>query len=257
MKQFLVLTRKDLLEITRSKKMLILIFVFLFVAIASPLLAKLTPLLLKSIPSTPGLTINLPDPTYKEAIDQFVKNIQQIGMIVLVFIVAGSIVDEKNRKNLEILLSKPVARTKFILSKFASYLAPIALMLIISAIIFYFYTNSIFGAFSLSNFSIMSVLLLLNVLMILSITMLASTFTRNALSAAGIGYAIFIFIDIIFGLVRKITKYSPNYTFSNYKTLISDGWNGDFILPMLITLSITIVSVILSVALFRNQEIER
>ena len=257
MKQFLVLAKKDLLEFTRSKKFLIIIVVFIFVAVASPILAKLTPLLLKSIPATPGLTIKMPEPTFMDAIDQFVKNISQLALIVLVFVVAGSVADEKSRRNLEILLSKPVSRTKFILSKFASYLGPISVMFLLSVAGFYLYTISTFGSFSLGNFVLVSLLILLSVLMVLSITIFASTFVGNELSAAGIGYGSYIVIDLTFGLVKKITKYSPNYIFSNYKSLITNGWNRDFIVPALAALFVIFVTVTAAVLLFQKQEVER
>jgi ABC-2 type transport system permease protein len=257
MKQFLILAKKDFLELTRSKKFLILIIIFIFVAVASPILAKVTPLLLNSLGSTPGLTIKMPEPTFMDAVDQFVKNISQIALIVLVFIVAGSVADEKNRRNLEILLSKPVSRTKFIFSKFASYLGLISVLFVLSAISFFFYTVSIFGSFSLVNFILLSLLLLLSVLMVLSITMLASTFVGNGLSAAGIGYGTYILIDIIFGLVKKITKYSPNYILSNYKDLITNGWNSNFAIPAIIAIVVLILSLSTSIALFQRQEVAR
>ncbi len=257
MKQFLILARKDLLEFTRSKKLLIVVVVFLFVAISSPILAKITPLLLKSIPTTPGLTIKVPEPTFMDAIDQFVKNISQIALIVLVFVVAGSVADEKSRRNLEILLSKPVTRAKFILSKFASYLGPISVLFVLSAVGFYVYTSSTFASFSFGNFMMMSLLALLSILMVLSITILASTFVKNGLAAAGIGYGTYILIDITFGLVKKITQYSPNYVFSNYKDLITSGWNNNFVIPAIIALGVIILSVSASILLFQGQEVER
>jgi len=257
MKQFLVLAKKDLLELARSKKLLIIIVVFLFVAAASPALAKLTPLLLKSIPSTPGLVIKLPDPTYMDAIDQFVKNLQQIALLVLVFVVAGCIADEKNRRNLEILLSKPVSRTKFILSKFATYLIPISIAFILGAVGFYFYAASLFTSFSITNFALVTLLLLLSVLMVLSFTIFIGTIVRNALLAAGIGYGADILLDITFGLVKKITKFSPNYIFANYKTLISNGWNNNFVIPAIIAFIVIVLSILAAVALFNKQEIER
>ena len=72
-----VLYRKDLMEQMRSKKVMILAIIFLFLALASPITAKLMPQLLKSL-ATPGITITIPEPTYKDAIDQF-KKCQPIG----------------------------------------------------------------------------------------------------------------------------------------------------------------------------------
>lgn len=257
MKQFLVLFKKDFLEIIRSKKLLILCFVFLFVAVGSPIFAKLTPLLLKSIPSTPGLTIKVPEPTYVDAIDQFIKNTSQIAILVLVFVFAGAIVDEKNRRNLEILLSKPASRTKFILSKFTSSLVTLTIIYFLSALVFYYYTVTTFTGFNFINFFLMASLVLLYVLMIVSITILASTFVKNSVSAAGIGFAVFILFSSIFGFIKSFSDFSPNFIFSHYKELLSSGWDKIFIWPTLINIAIIFVAIYFAVLIFSHQEIER
>ena len=257
MSELIVLIRKDLLELWRSKKILILVFLFLFVGISSPILAKLTPLLLKAIPSTPGLSINPPTPTFMDALDQYVKNIGQIAILVLVFLTSGAIVDEKNRKNLEILLTKPVSRAKFIVSKFVSYLSAISVIFVFSSAIFYYYTAMTFATFSLVNFTVLALDILIYVLMISAITILASTVTRNSVSAAGLGFLGYILFGSIFGFIEKIAKYSPNYIFGNYKELIINGWNSSFTPPAILIIFVIILSVIAAIALFSKQEIER
>ena len=124
----LTLLKKDLMEQWRTKKILILIIIFLFVAISSPIIAKLTPELLKSI-SVPGLTINLPAPTYSDSLDQFIKNTSQIALLVLVFVVAGAVSDEKNRKSLEILLTPNFKQINFSMDSSSNSFNSIVLVL--------------------------------------------------------------------------------------------------------------------------------
>lgn len=252
----LTLTRKDLLEQWRTKKILILSIVFLFVAISSPIIAKLTPELLKSI-SVPGLTINLPPPTYSDSIDQFIKNVSQIALLVLVFVIAGAVADEKNRKTLEILLTKPVSRMVFILSKFKSYFISISLVFAACSAIFYLYTVSTFSTFDALNFAIMAGNVLLYILMISSITILASTFVKNPIAAGGIGFVSYILFGTIFDFFEPLKKYSPNKIFSIYKDTVAHGWNGDLLLPILVMTGVIIVSVFLAILIFRRQEVER
>jgi ABC-2 type transport system permease protein len=233
-----------------------MLIIFLFVAISSPIIAKLTPELLKSI-SIPGLTINLPPPTYADSLDQFIKNISQIALLVLVFIVAGAVSDEKNRKTLEILLTKPVSRTLFILSKFKAYFISIAAVYVVTSTIFYLYTVSTFSTFNLLNFSIMAGNVLLYILMIVSITILASTMFSSSLAAGGVGFASHIIFGTIFDLVEPLKKYSPNKIFSMYQEVVKSGWNNDLFLPIILILFVIIISIILSLIMFRRQEIER
>lgn len=256
MREFYVLVKKELLEQWRTKKILIMIIVFLFVAVASPILAKLTPELLKGL-SVQGMKIELPTPTYKNAIDQLIKNISQIALLVLVFVAAGSITDEKNKKTLEIILTKPISRTKFILSKFISNYISLGLIFVASIILFYLYTTSLFASFSFINFIIMATIVLLYIFMIISITILASAVLKNSIAAGAVGFISFILFGTIFGMIEQIKNLSPNLIFSNYKDVVSNGYIQELNGP-LIVISITIaLSIITAIILFKHQEIER
>jgi len=250
------LIRKDLLEQWRTKKILILSIVFLFVAVASPIIAKITPELLKTL-SVPGMTITLPKATYLDSLDQFIKNVSQIALLVLVFVVAGAVSDEKNRKTLEILLTKPVSRTLFILSKFKAYFISIATIFAVSSLLFYVYTVSNFVSFNFWNFALMAGNVLLYILMIVAVTIMASTIVGNSLAAGGIGFISYILFGTIFSLFEPLQKYSPNKIFSAYKDIIIKGWNGDLLLPIVVILSVIIVSVLVSIFVFQRQEVER
>jgi ABC-2 type transport system permease protein len=252
----LTLLKKELLEQWRTKKILIISIVFLFIAVSSPIIAKLTPELLKNI-SVPGLTINLPEPTYKDSVDQFIKNISQIGLLVLIFVVAGAVSDEKNRKTLEILLTKPVSRAKFIWSKFASYFVSLAVIYFVSSAIFYLYTVTTFSAFNFWNFLAMDVNVFAYILMIVSITILASTVVKNSIAAGGIGFIVYILFGTIFGLIEPIKQLSPNTIFDNYKKVIENSWSNELFWPLVVIVSVIALAIIAAILLFRRQEIER
>lgn len=249
--------KKEMLEIFRTKKFLIMIIVFVFIAISSPIIAKLIPTLLKSMPATPGLTINLPDPTWKDSIDQFVKNAAQIAVIVLVFIFASAISEEKNKKTLEMLLTKPVSRAKFVLSKFITAFISMIAVYIVSALIFYAYTVSIFGDFSLSNFALMSLLIMVYLIFVVGTAIFCSTFSKSNIVAAFIAFGIQMLIVIIMGLIPKIVKYLPGQIIGNYKEFFTGIKPWDYLPSTLITIGLIILCMILSVIIFRKQEIER
>jgi len=256
MSKTMVLIRKEFLEQWRTKKILILCIIFVFVAIASPIIAKITPEILKTI-SIPGLSINLPDPTYKDSLDQFIKNISQIALLVIVFVIAGAVSDEKAKKTLEIILTKPISRVRFIFSKFISYFFSIAIIFTASSVIFYVYTVTAFGAFSFINFSLMALVVLLYIFMVMAITILASTIVNNSIIAGVVGFIGSILFGVIFDLFEGIKRFSPNLIFSNYQDVVSKGWDNELIYPMIIILSIIAISIITAISAFRHQEIER
>lgn len=249
------LFKKEWLEIARTKKMLVLVIIFLFVAISSPILAKLIPTIFKNL-SVQGISITIPDPTWRDAIDQFVKNISQIAMIVIVFIFAGAVAEEKNKKTLEILLTKPVSRTSLITAKFGSAFASTILIYSTTSMLFYSYTASLFGTFSLTDFILMASLILLYLLQVIAVTLLASTLTSNQIIAAGVAFFIEIIVVTILGAIDKISRFMPGYILGEYRR-VANGDQSGFAASICVTVAIIIISYLLAVWIFRRQEIER
>jgi ABC-2 type transport system permease protein len=257
MNSLITITRKEFLEIIRSKKMLILVILFAFVAISSPILAKLIPTLLKSMPATPGLTFNIPEPTWQDAIDQLIKNLSQIGMLVVIFLFAGAIAEEKTKKTLELTLTKPFSRAQFVLAKFIASAASVKLVYIGSMIVFFLYTRSLFGAFSFLHFLWLSLFLLIYILLILAITLLMSAVANNQIIAVGFAFLTQIVLAIVFGYFKAIAIYSPSYITGYYKDLMARGNYHDFLPAAYASLIAIILSVLISIFFFRRQEIER
>ncbi|MCX6808790.1 MAG: ABC transporter permease subunit [Candidatus Berkelbacteria bacterium] len=257
MNNFWVIYKKEWLEIVRTKRLLILIILFGFIAIASPVLAKVTPMLLKSMPATPGLTINLPDPTWHDAIDQLVKNISQIALTALIFIFAGIVCEEKNKKTLEMTLAKPISRSRFILAKFWANLLAMTIIYFSSLVVFYFYTVSIFGNFDLASFARLSLFLFLYLVIIYSVTIFFSSISKNQIAAAGLSFLFLIIITIILSLFSKIINYLPSYILGHYKDIF-DAFSLQNFLPSILTeIILVFILVISSVQIFKQQEIER
>lgn len=249
--------KKEMLEIVRTKKLLIMIIVFVFIGISSPIIAKLIPALLKSLPATPGLTINLPDPTWRDAIDQFVKNAAQIAVIVLVFVFAGVISEEKNKKTLEILLTKPVSRAKYILSKYLAAFLSMSGIYIVCSLVFYTYSISIFGNFSFANFALMSSLVLIYLSFVVATAILCSTFSKSNIVAAFIAFGIQIGIVSIMGLIPRIAKYLPGQIIGNYKDFFTGIKPWDYLPATLVAIGLIVLCIIISILIFKKQEIER
>ncbi len=257
MKLFFTIFKKEITELTRSKKILILSILFLFIAVSSPIIAKLIPTLLKSIPSTPGLIITLPTPTWNDALDQFVKNISQIAMIVIIFVFAGSIAEEKNKKTLEMVLTKPIPRNIFVLAKITSSFFVTKIIFLVTAAIFYFYTVSTFTSFSLINFFWLCIFTLAFLLLIEAITVFFSTITNNQITAVGFAFLTEIIFSTLIAYFKKIADYSPTYVFGHYKELMANGVLTHFWPPLIVTIGLICVLILVSMHFFQKQEIER
>lgn len=256
MNQFIVLLNKEAKEIIRSKKLLVMAILFLFTAIASPIIAKILPQIMQNV-SVPGMIINLPESTWRDAIDQLIKNISQIVGIVLVFLFAGAIAEEKNKKTLEIVLTKPISRANLILAKIISSVGLLGISLLVMAIIFYFYTYSLLGSFSVINFSWLILVLFIYLSLIATITIFMSTIAGNQITAVGMAFALEIILLTLLDYIKAIKHYLPGYAFGHYKEIMADGKIVDFLPSILISLALIVLFTMFSVTIFKNQEIER
>jgi len=107
------LLRKELLEQWRTLRLPVIATIFLLVGLSSPLLARFTPEILKSVAGD-QFSITLPTPTAADAVDQLAKNLGQFGGLIAVLLAMGAVASEKERGTAALLLTKPVSRAAFL-----------------------------------------------------------------------------------------------------------------------------------------------
>lgn len=121
MKAFTRFLGKELLEMVRTWRLPVIGGVVLFVGVMSPIAAVMTPALISSLTAgQPGLVIKVPDPTYLDSYAQWMKNLSQIGMMLVIFSSAGLIASERASGTAALVVSKPVSRMAFVTAKFVA-----------------------------------------------------------------------------------------------------------------------------------------
>lgn len=143
MRGFAAFTRKELLEQLRTYKALILLAVFTLFGMTSPLLAKLMPELL-SLMDMGGVAIQLPQPTYLDAYTQFFKNVGQMGFIVLLLVLSGTLSQELTKGTLVNLIAKGLPRGTVLFSKYTAGLLLWTLGYWLAALLSWCYTLYLF-----------------------------------------------------------------------------------------------------------------
>jgi ABC-2 type transport system permease protein len=193
----IVLLRKEISEQWRARRLLVLGATFLFFGLLGPITAKLTPELIKlASASAPGLVIELPPPTVADAVAQYIKNLSQILPLVVLLVTMGSVVGEKERGTLPMLLAKPVARGTVLAAKYAGLCATLALALLLGAVATYYYTQVLFGGLELGAFVLMNLTAGLYLLVVLSLAFLASTLARSTVMAGGLAFGFWVVLLI-------------------------------------------------------------
>jgi len=205
---FFVLFGKELREQVRSYRLLILGLVFVFFGLASPLFAKFTPEILKSVGTDQGVTIVLPDPTAADAVAQYVKNLSQIALFVLIFLSMGAVVAEKERGTAVFVLVKPASRLAFLSAKLAVLWAAVTGAVVLSGLCAYGYTVALFQPPVVTGFMLANLALLLHLLTFVTTTFFFSALARSQVVAGVLSFLTWILLASLGGL-GTVSEFLP------------------------------------------------
>ena len=254
MKVYLAFMKKEFMENFRNKKIIILAVVFLLIGMMSPVTAKLTPLIIKSV-SMNGIEIKVPDPVEMDAWVQFFKNVGQMGMFVLALLLSNQMSNELQKGTLINLFSKGLSRYKVVIAKFSigliMWLVSYGLAFLVSwAYAVYFFGNTI----DLSKILSAVAMPFIFGLLLISLELLGGIITGSvvgSLSFAGV----FTVIQLILSIKSSISKYLPIYLVNNPLDILNGTKVSEFYPSIAITLVLTIVALWSSVVIMNKKQL--
>ena len=255
MEGFSVFLRKELREMVRNNRVLVVAAVFLVLGIISPLTAKYTPELLKAIGTgQPGVQITFPTPTVADAIAQYLKNVAGTGIFVAILLPMGMVAREKERGTAAFVLTKPVSRAAFLGAKLVALLVLLGVGVLLAAIVTYIYTAILFEPLSLGGFIGCSALVLLSLVAYGLLTFLGSTLVSSQLAAVGIGLAAWVLISII-GISPAAAQYTPAGLMEPASALARGTTPEHLLLSVVANLILCVVVAAIAWLAFRRQEL--
>lgn len=208
MSNFFLLLRKDLTALVRSKKLLIMLVMLAIFAMESPLIAALTPKLLKSMGEEYTAITNLiPKPTNIDAFAQLSKNITQIVLLVTIAMFSPILVKEKVKGTYSTLKMNGVKPKEFLLSHICSQAIVFTISYLTALVLFIFYTIILFDKIPKHSFFSLLCLYLFMFLFIVLINVVAHFSKTTTMSMVGsfVCYFGFAFLTMF----EKINHYLP------------------------------------------------
>jgi ABC-2 type transport system permease protein len=214
-RQYLVALRKELLQQWRTRRILVVVAVFVLFGLLSPLIAYFTPQLLSSIEGAEQFADLIPTPTAADALGQYIKNITQFGFLIAVLVGMGAVAGEKEKRTTAMILSKPLPRWAFLLSKFTAQGLVYLLGFALAAAGAYYYTLILFENLLLGPFLLGNLLLLLWLLTFAAATLLGSTIavSTGAAAALALGGAIVL---LLAGSIPQLAAFAPSVGRANW-----------------------------------------
>lgn len=251
---FLAVFRKEMMEQWRTYRFLIVAAVFAAFGLASPLLAKFTPEMMKAIPGIPaGILASIPAPTLADAITQYIKNMSQFGILLALLMTMGVVVQEKERGTAAFFLTRPVSRETFLLAKFAALAVMFIASLGVAALGCWYYTYVLFEALPWGPFLALNGFMLIIFLVYIALALLCSTVARSNGIAVGLAFLSLVLVSGL-GALPNVGNYLPGRLFSWGAALLlgSDitAWPA-----LWISLGIIAAALVAAYFVFRRQEI--
>ncbi len=252
---FLAALNKEILQAWRTRRFLVVLAVFVLFGLTSPLVAKFTPEIVKSIAGSAQLASLIPTPTVADAMGQYIKNITQFGFILAVLLGMNAVAGEKESGTAAMILSKPMPRWAFVLSKFTAQTLVYATAFLVAGLGAYYYTLLLFGGFDLLTFTGINLLLLVWLTCFVAAALLGSVIGPSIAAAAGVGLG----ISVAFLLAGSIPMYGslfPSGLMGWASQLGSSAAKASANGGALAACAVLIVlCLVWSVALFERQEI--
>jgi len=205
-----------------------------------------------------GMELNFPDPTPADAFASYLSDASQIGLMVLIFVLMGSVAKEKETGVAGWMLSKPVSRWQFLGAKYLVHCLVIILGILACSALAYLYTMSLLGTIPIDQAALGALALISFALLITSITFFFSTVLKSPLQAGGAAIVIFFISGILNMLVANsaAADFYPNTLLANILPLIN-GTAGlpDILGPLAVTLALSLLLFVLSGLIFRKIEL--
>jgi ABC-2 type transport system permease protein len=249
-----VLLGKELRESWRTNRLLVVAVVTLLFGLTSPLLARYIRELIQAIGGAELSGFPIPDPTIDMALAQYIKNVSQIVFLMGILVSMGAIVTEKERGTAAMVLSKPVPRLSFLLSKYVGLLLVVGAGFALGALGAYYYTLVLFHAPPLDQYIGMNALLFVYLALLMAVTLLASTVLKNQAAAGAVGFVAFVVFSLL-GALPVAGAYLPPtlVTWATHLAL------GDTAYTAWGALGVTLAGIVACLAvawlIFRSQEL--
>jgi ABC-2 type transport system permease protein len=253
---FLPFLRKELMEIRRTWRLWMLPGMLVFLGITSPIIAAVTPALLRSVSgSRPGMTIKIPTPTSLDAFAQFLKNLDQFVLIAVIIAGAGAVSGERASGTAILMLTKPLSRAAFVLAKIVSQFILLVASTVLGTVACVTVTAAVFGEGNNARLvATVALWLLYASLLIVAMTFFSAAFrSRGAAAGAGLGY---FFVTLL------LSNWAPtaHYTFLGLLPAMGQALTGQpqpwsLGWPLATAVAAIVVGASAAVRIFERQEL--
>ena len=200
--------RKELTEMWRTRRLLVIVVVLVLFGILSPLMAYFLPQILSGVEGYEQIASLFADPSPADAMSEYVQNVTQTGFMVIILVGMTAVAGEKMRGTAPMTLSKPLSRSTFVLAKWVAQMGVYALGFAGSMLCAWFYIWQLYGTAQFGSVLAATGLMYVWAMVYCTLTLLGSTLGKNIGSAAGFALGLCILVMTL-GSIPALSPYAP------------------------------------------------
>lgn len=257
MRQWFILYKKEITEMIRNYKIIWVPIVFILIGVMQPISYYYMPEILDSMGNLPaGTVLEMPVPTASETLVSVLSNYGMLGVLILVLTAMGIVSSEKQSGVVTMIMMKPVSHSSYILSKWAGLVTITITSFVIGYLASWYYTDLLIGPVAVEQFIQSIGIYSIWLVFIVTLTLLFSTMMRGYGSTAFLTILVVISLSITTSFFNEYMKWSPA-TLTDYtgQLLMIGELDSNFSLALVTTIVSIIALVILSIQIFKRQEI--
>jgi ABC-2 type transport system permease protein len=210
MRQWMVMYRKELLEMWRSGKWLWVPVVSILLCVMNPVTSYYMPEILDKAGNLPeGTILQIPVPTAAEVMTSTLSQFGMMGILILVLASMGIVSAERTGGVAAMILVKPVHHFSYISAKWAGVLTLAGVSFLAGYASAWYYTELLIGHVDIGGGILAFGAYGLWLAFVLTVTVLMSTLLRGGGAAAFVSLFIAAALSLITGLLPRFMEWSP------------------------------------------------
>lgn len=244
MASFLVLFKKEIKQQVKTRRLLIIMAIFIIIGI-------LTPLSLNYI--SEGKGIEVPEYTTVDVVQGHINNYFMFGMFAAILLAMGAVAKERETGTAAMILSKPASCGAFVAAKLAALSITFGTGIAIGALGVYVCTVILFGDINALDFFLINLLVWLFLVVCLAIALMYSSFFKNYLAAGGLALITIFSLAGITQLLR-IKDYTPGAFRTWADSIATDGGDNAWG-AIVVTLGFVMLTVIIGWQILKSKDL--
>lgn len=262
MDNFVILLKKNLIEMVRNKRIIIFSVVFMILALISAFSAKYLPALFEWLFEMLGETeadsgvigILLGGDTVAGSYIQFISQIADIGLLLIIIFFVGTIIKEKKTGTYDVLKMNGVKDHEIVLAHFAAQVLLVTVSYVIGVAFFTLLNILLFRQIMGFRGFIVLIYIYLTMLFVMSASLLLSCYFKKNFGAylfAIVGYFALSFADMI----PHLNKFNPVHLLSLSMNLVyyEEYVLMDHLITSIFTVILIAALVIVSLFIVKNK----